>query len=361
MFFGLCAMVVAMAACNQSGYRVNGVAEGFSEGDTLYYYDEMGQETPSDTIVVKDGKFTLSGEVDSVKLCSIAAADGSAGALFFKEEGTISVSLSRTETSKVGGTKSNTAWQKVLDLEQEFNAKVDPLLEPLYNGSDLTEEQRQEILDSYQALQKEMMAKGLDIAEENVDNALGYMLLTSFGDMQGIDPARLKAIIEKMPAEYRQREEVVELLKSLEVSEKTAVGKTMPDFTLPTPDGEQLSALAEVAKSKVTILDFWASWCGPCCEEMPSMVSLYEKYQGKGLGILGISLDMEKDNWKEGIAKMGMTWTQVGDMNGWNTLPVELFQVKAIPFMVIVDHTGTILEKGLRGAELEAFIEKTLK
>lgn len=354
-------MVFAMTACQQSGYKVNGVAEGFNDGDTLFFYDEMGDELPSDTIVVKDGKFTLNGEVDSVKLCSVVAADGSAGALFFKEEGSIDVTVSRNGAPKVGGTKSNMAWQKVNDLQEEYNAKFESLVKPLVEGEELPDEQRQKIMDDYQAAEKEMISKIIDIAEDNIENAVGYFLVTSLGGSQELAPDRLKAMIDKMPAEYRQREEIVEIMKVLEASENTAVGKTMPDFTLPTPGGEQLSALAEVAKNKVTILDFWASWCGPCCEEMPNMVSLYEKYHDKGLGILGISLDNDKDKWQEGIASMNMTWTQVGDMNGWNTPPVELFQVRAIPFMVIVDQKGTILEKGLRGAELEAFIEKTLK
>ena len=361
MFLGLCAMALAMTACMQSGgYKVNGVAEGLSDGDTLYFYDEMGSERPTDTIVVRDGKFTLQGDVDSVKLCSVVAADGTAGAIFFKEEGNIDITLSRINPSKTGGTKANDAWQEISNLQAEYNARLDALMTPLYADS-ISDEQRQSILAQYQAAEKEMLDKVVDVAEANLDNALGYFVVTSLAGSDELDTNRLMAMIEKMPAEYQQRQEIVQIREAMAAAENTAIGKTMPDFTLTTPAGEQLSAMDEVAKHKVTILDFWASWCGPCCQEMPNMVSLYEQYKGKGLGILGISLDNEKEAWTKAAADMNMTWTQVSDLNGWKTRPVELFQVRAIPFMVVVDQQGKILEKGLRGTALEQFIEKQLQ
>lgn len=350
-----------MSACTQSGgYKVNGVAEGFSDGDTLYFFSTMGNEQPTDTIIVSDGKFTLQGASDSVKLCSVVAADGSAGAIFFNEAGSIDITLSRVNPSKVSGTKANDGWQRLTELQADYTERLDSLTTPLYADS-VSDETRQAILARYQAAEKELMGKVIGIAEENLDNALGFFVVTSLAGGDDLTADRLKSMIEKMPAEFRQRQEIVQIEKSLAASESTAVGKTMPDFTMPTLSGESLSALSEVAKNKVTILDFWASWCGPCCEEMPSMVSLYAKYHDKGLGILGISLDNEKEAWTKAVSDMGMTWTQVSELNGWNTRAVELFQVRAIPFMVVVDQKGTILEKGLRGPALEQFVSKQLQ
>ena len=358
--FAICAMAIAMAACRQSGgFKVNGVAEGFTEGDTLYFYDEMGQE-PTDTLIVKDGKFALQGEVDSVKLCSVVAADGSAGGLFFKEEGDIVLILSRANPPKVGGTKSNNAWQEVNDLQGEYSAKFDSLTAPLYK-EDVSDELRQRIIDDYQTAEKELLSRIIDVAEANADNALGYFLVTSLAGGEELGGERLKAIIDKMPAEYQSRGEIVALSEDLEAAMQTAVGETMPDFTLPTPEGKPLSALDEVSRHKVTILDFWASWCGPCCQEMPNMVSIYGQYKDKGLGILGISLDSEKEAWTKAVADMGMTWPQVSDLDGWQTQPVELFQVRAIPFVVVVDEKGVILEKGLRGEALRQFVAERLE
>lgn len=362
MFLGLCAMALAMAACQPDGYKVSGVAEGFKDGDTLYFFAEMGKsQTPTDTIFVKNGKFKLEGPVDSVTLASVVASDGSAGALFFREKGSIDVTLSRTNPSKVGGTKANKALQKINELQAQYSVKFDSLTAPLYMEDDLSDERRDQLMNEYQAAEQELLVKFIDVAEANINNELGYLVVTSMAGSKELPAIRLKELIEKMPAEYQQRQPVVEIVKRMEAAERTSKGKTMPDFTLPKPDGTELSVMSEVAKNKITILDFWASWCAPCCEEMPEMVKLYEKYKDKGLGIVGISLDSRKEKWLEAIENMNMTWTQVGDMKTWNTDPVEIFQIGSIPYVVIVDQQGTILEKGLRGVALEVFIEGQLK
>jgi thiol-disulfide isomerase/thioredoxin len=309
---------------------------------------------------VKNGKFTIEGEkVDSVGMSSIVASDGSAGALFFKENGNIDVTISRNKPPKVGGTKSNKGWQKINELQEEYGKKFEALENSLYlDGVDAA--QREKIQKEYEALEQEMLVKFVDTAEDNIGNEMGYFIVTSMAGSKALPAERLRGLVDKMPQEFRQRAEVVEIEKALEVAKNTAKGKKIPDFSLPTPDGDEMDIMSLVSKNKVTILDFWASWCAPCCEEMPLLVSFYEQNRDKGLGIVGISLDHEKDNWLEAIEKMNMTWPQLGDMKSWNTPPVELFQVRAIPYTIVVDQNGTILEKGLRGTELELFVESKL-
>lgn len=360
-FLGLSVMALAMAACQPDGYKVSGVAEGFNDGDTLYFFREMGQGEPTDTLIVKNGKFKLEGPVDSVTLASVVAADGSAGALFFTEQGNIDVTVSRINMPKVGGTTTNDAWQKVNELQATYSVKFDSLMAPLYMEENIDQALQEKVMTEYQKVEQEMLAKIIDIAEENIDNPLGYFVVTSMTGSKELKPERLKSLIEKMPGEYQQRQEIVDIVKMLKGAEAIADGQVMPDFMLPTPGGQSLSALSEVAKNKITIIDFWASWCNPCCDEMPEMVHLYEQYKGKGLGILGVSLDTDKESWVKGIADMKMTWPQVGDMQGWKSSVVELYQVNAIPYVVVVDQQGTILKKGLRGTSLEMFIEEQLK
>ena len=359
-FVGLCAMALTMAACQPDGFRVSGVAEGFSDGDTLYFYEVMGAPTPTDTIILKNGKFKLEGPVDSVTMASVVSADGSAGALFFKEKGSIDVTVTKSGMPKIGGTASNDAWQEVNEMQARYSVKFDSLMAPLYMGEP-DESARVEAMKAYQVIEREMIDNVIKIAEKNLDNELGYFVVTSMAGGTDLGPERVKELIGKMPGEFQQRKEVVDIMKMLEGAEALAKGKVMPDFTLPTPDGQQLSALAEVGKHKVTILDFWAKWCNPCCDEMPSMVSLYQEYKDKGLGIIGISLDTDKESWTKGFADMQMTWTQVSDLQGWKSPVVELYQVNAIPFTVVVDQKGVILEKGLRGESLWTFIEESLK
>ena len=159
----------------------------------------------------------------------------------------------------------------------------------------------------------------------------------------------------------RQRPAIKQFEQELAKIARTAEGSTIRDFTQKAPDGTEVSLMAEVKKHKITIIDFWASWCGPCRKTTPSMIQLYDKYQSKGLGILGISLDENADAWKRGIESMGITWQQMSDLNGMSNEIALYYQVTSIPYTIVVDQKGTILRRGGRDEELEQFVAKLLK
>ena len=125
-------------------------------------------------------------------------------------------------------------------------------------------------------------------------------------------------------------------------------------------NGNNVAVADEFAKHKVTIIDFWASWCGPCRQEMPSLVKTYDEYKDKGLGIIGVSLDEDKEQWIGAVSAMGMTWTQLSDLQGWHNSAAQMYGIQAIPFTIIVDNEGKVLAAGLRGEELTAFIAQQL-
>ena len=116
-------------------------------------------------------------------------------------------------------------------------------------------------------------------------------------------------------------------------------------------NGNNVAVADEFAKHKVTIIDFWASWCGPCRQEMPSLVKTYDEYKDKGLGIIGVSLDEDKEQWIGAVSAMGMTWTQLSDLQGWHNSAAQMYGIQAIPFTIVVDNEGKVLAAGLRGEE----------
>lgn len=128
------------------------------------------------------------------------------------------------------------------------------------------------------------------------------------------------------------------------------------DFTLDDMKGNKVSLMKVVSDSKITILDFWASWCPPCMNEMPNLVNIYDNYSDDGLQIVGVSLDNDKKSWQNAVEAMGMKWVQVSDLKGWESAAAQLYQVDAIPHTIILDKEGHILAKDLRGHELEEFI-----
>lgn len=131
-------------------------------------------------------------------------------------------------------------------------------------------------------------------------------------------------------------------------------------FNMPDIDGNDVSVADEFAKHKITVIDFWASWCGPCRQEMPNLVKTYNEYKDKGLGIVGVSLDEHKEQWTDAVSAMDMAWTQLSDLQGWNNSAAKKYGIQAIPFTIIVDNTGKVIAAGLRGDDLTTFIANRL-
>ena len=135
-------------------------------------------------------------------------------------------------------------------------------------------------------------------------------------------------------------------------------GSDMPDFTLPDQNGKKIK-LSDF-RGKYVLIDFWASWCGPCMREMPNIVKLYKECKGKNFEILGVSLDSKKEAWLGAIKKNNMKWPQVSDLEMWSTAPVKLCNVTAIPYTVLIDPQGKVVALDLRGEKLIQKVKEVL-
>ena len=141
--------------------------------------------------------------------------------------------------------------------------------------------------------------------------------------------------------------------------QKVAVGQKAPDFSATTPDGKTESLHKNLGKA--TVIDFWASWCGPCRQENPNVVALYNKYKAQGLKIIGVSLDKEKEPWLKAIADDKLDWLHVSNLKFWDDEIAKEYAVEAIPATFLLDANGTIVAKNLKGAELDAKVAELLK
>ena len=147
--------------------------------------------------------------------------------------------------------------------------------------------------------------------------------------------------------------------KATKKSTPPQVGDMAPDVALPTPEGKKV-ALSSL-KGHYVLLDFWASWCGPCRGENPNVVAAYNKYKDRNFTIYGVSLDSNKDPWEKAINSDGLTWTQVSELKGWSSSVAGLYGIQSIPQNFLIDPTGKIIAHNLRGPALEETLESTLK
>ncbi len=161
--------------------------------------------------------------------------------------------------------------------------------------------------------------------------------------------ARLKSTYDMQQAQLNRVNE----------SSTTWTGRQAPDLTLPNVDGKPISLAS--FRGKYLLVDFWASWCGPCRQENPNVVAAYRQYKDKNFTILGVSLDKTKDNWVKAIHDDELNWTQVSDLQYWNSKAVEVFKFEGIPFNVLIDPQGKVIAESLRGPELESKLQEVLK
>ncbi len=358
VWLSVCALMVTMAACTSKTCRIEVSIDGANDGDTLLLITDQEFGIPSDTLIVKDGKTFHEMEIDSTMICFLQAVNSAMPIQpFFLEPGNIKVELHHDPTQNtVSGTMLNEEWQHL----NEAGFAIQKEMEQLMSGaeSDTTEAHKQEIINKAMAIQKKFSDNVFKTAEKNIDNELGFLLVSN---PNMLNEEQVLMLINKMPAKMRSRQQIKEIEHYLKDETPQADGTKLTDFATSDPNGKNISAMEVVGKHKLTIIDFWASWCGPCMQEMPHLVQLYELYEPKGLGILGVSLDNEKSEWTDAIKKTGSKWTHISELTSDSKI-ARLFGVTAIPFTLVVDQEGTILASGhLTGTALEDVIRQYLK
>ncbi len=161
---------------------------------------------------------------------------------------------------------------------------------------------------------------------------------------------------KKMKAAWPASKHTREFGEMVDKMKLTAVGQLAPEIALPNPDGQvvKLSSL----RGKYVLVDFWAKWCGPCRKENPNVVKAYHAYKGKGFEVFGVSLDRSKEDWVQAIKDDGLVWTHVSDLKYFDSQAAHDYNINAIPFSILVDPSGKIIAKNLRGAQLEKKLDE---
>ena len=352
---------MALAACsNDPAYKISGTIENVADGEYVYLSEAKGRELVKlDSAVVTAGAFAFTGRQDSTvnRFITYTPAEGRAPRYdFFLENGDINAVIGKV--SSITGTPNNDIYQAYKNELQPLNEQYGELIKA-YRAEGVTEEQKAELVKQIDELGKKMNSVTMSTIENNITNPVGIYLWPS--NSYDMELSQLQALAAKVPAEFKTTPSIDRLLKRIEVLTKTAVGQKFTDFTMNDPEGNPVKLGDIIAKNKYTLIDFWASWCGPCRAEMPNVVAAYKEYNKKGFGIVGVSLDSDAEAWKKAIESMGMTWNHMSDVKGWQCEGAALYGVNSIPATVLVAQDGTIIARNLRGEAIKEKLAELLK
>ena len=356
LLLSIVAASMTLAACNaQSGYKVTGTVEGMPDGKAII---ATVNGSSLDTLAkadVKNGSFEFTGNVSEPTGAYIMVI-GQRGAIpFMLENANITINASKT-----GLTVTGSEGQKIYDQFMAINTTTQQeamKLQQEYQAANGDQAKMQAVQEAYAKLMTDAQAKETELIKANPDSYVStFVIVSSMGQMEYEQlKERYNLLGEKAKASAQGKAIAAQIAKL----ESTAIGQIAPNFTITTPEGESIS-LYDI-KGKVKLIDFWASWCGPCRGENPHVVEIYKEYHPKGLEIFGVSLDNNKEAWVKAIADDGLVWKHGSDLKGWQSAPAQLYSVSGIPHTVLLDENNKIIAKNLRGDELKQKIAELLK
>ncbi len=356
-------------SCNQlkdNEFLIKGKIDGIADGKKVFI--ELPTETGStfkDTGVVNKGTFELKGTVEGMELAFIRVEEQEFNLPIILENGEIKAIINKDsiEKSSITGTKNNDIFQKFNDDTKVISDKVTKFQKD--NSQKMMIAQRSKdtvtinaLRKQYIAYQEEMNVFSKKFIKENPDAYLSVLLLENFLMRKYLETSEITTLYDKLADDVKKTKSGERIKTSLDAIKTVVIGKPAPLFSGPSPDGKTVS-LKEVM-GKVTIIDFWASWCAPCRAENPNVVALYNEFHSKGLNIIGVSLDKDAAKWKEAIAKDGLVWSHVSNLKFWEDPIAKQYNIQSIPATYILDAKGVIVAKDLRGDELKAKVQELL-
>ncbi len=266
------------------------------------------------------------------------AVDGNSQQGFFEVKGSPDIDIIR-QVQELQGSINNDP--EVTKLNEDFNAAVQRKDDNQVKALQL---KYQQIVKKYYDQISDLMV------EKSPSLAVINLLQSNTLDRDQYYNTYLK-VSEKLKKEWPDYSQAANFITYVNKMKVTAVGQPAPEISLPNPDG-QIVTLSSM-KGKYVLLDFWAKWCGPCRQENPNVVRVFQKYKDKGFTVFGVSLDRKREDWLQAIKEDNLTWTHVSDLKYWQSEAAQVYNITGIPFSLLLDPNGVIIAKNLRGAALE--------
>lgn len=340
-------------------FTIKGDVAGTDTGMVYLQKFDTGQWLTVDSSRIEKGKFTFTGKIALPEMWHIALQEKEIFVPLFIENGAIEVTIfpDSIEKSTVKGSPTH-------DVYEQYLATVKPVdqeMEKVYGewkaartvGDTAAMERADSVSTVLDARMKELLK---NFILSNGKSVVAPYLVTR--NSWQFELPELEEIAATFDTALAQSQYAQTVMKRIGILQSVAVGQIAPDFTMSDSLGNPV-ALSSL-KGKVLLVDFWASWCGPCRAENPNVVKAYKAFSKKGFDILGVSFDQNREKWLKAVKSDQLTWNHVSDLKGWGNAAGKLYGVNSIPASVLLDKDMRIVARNLRGEELTAKLTELL-
>ena len=352
---------VMSSAAQENAISIKGKANGIKNG--MLYLLAQASEEGSDTIgccKIKKGKFKLKAAVAEPMLAQLVVGGFSGGFTLFVEPGTVyDAYLTNGADYYIKGGVLNDGYAAHMKMSDSLRTVIAGLQER-YDAARAGRKFRSASLvnDTLQREQENLRAMTQEFLAANDNVILAYTIYSNIL-MRNSGFKETRGMYESMGKGAKESQFGRIIKERIDRLSKTDNGAKAPDFTLNDIEGNPVTMSA--VKGKIKIIDFWASWCGPCRLNNPALKEIYAEFHDKGLEIIGVSLDETLEDWAFAIEKDGLSWVNVSSLKGWDCDVARLYNVKGVPALFILDENNNIIASGLRDEQLRIFLNENLK
>jgi peroxiredoxin len=345
--------IILFSCSSKPHYSINGKIAG-SDSITFYLQKrEAGKTVTIDSAVSKKGSFEMKGGVINYpQLIQLVAGNTRKRTAFYLENSDITIkgSLDSLFKATVTGSKTEDEYLAFINSNKPLSDKYSKLVVKYQIASQSGDAANVAILEAQlDSIQVSMTNLQKNFVKTNPKSYVTPSILVSLSYEMEAD--EIEAMVSGLDTTIAALPQIKSLKERVTLMRTVSVGQKAPDFTLSDVDGNPV-ALSSKIGSKLLLIDFWAAWCNPCRQENPNVVKVYTEFHKKGFDVFGVSLDQKKEAWVKAISDDKLAWTQVSDLQYWNNAAAKLYAVNSIPANFLLDETGKIIGKNLRGKDL---------